>query len=245
MEDASARLSALAVQGPKAASFVDAVAVGSAGGARPSMLKRNQVMALEFEGAPAWVARTGYTGEDGFEWVVPNAQVKALWDRVLAAGAPAGIRPCGLGARDTLRTEMGYPLYGQDLTEEVTPIEAGLDVFVALDKPEFPGRTTMEAQKREGRRRRLAAFRMTAHGAPPPRPHYAVWSADAEAVRLGETTSGTLSPSLGVGIGMAYLPVASAEPGTRIDVEIRGRRYAAEVARKPLFAPPKPATKPI
>src|SRR4030095_913220 len=127
------------------------------------------------------------------------------------------------------RTEMCFPLYGQELTEEVTPIEAGLDSFVALGKSEFNGPATMWAQKERGLERRLAPFRMTQQGSPPPRPRYAVWGDGEADPQLGVTTSGTLSPTLGIGIGLAYLPAAQAEPGSRLMVEIRGRRHPAEV----------------
>ena len=133
---------------------------------------------------------------------------------LLEVGAAIGLKPCGLGARDTLRTEMCFPLYGQELTESITPVEAGLDVFVALDKPAWCGREALLAQKQAGPRRRLVAFRMSERGAPPPRPHYPVWGTGGDGARLGETTSGTLSPSLGVGIGMAYVPIDQAQPGT-------------------------------
>jgi glycine cleavage system aminomethyltransferase T len=137
----------------------------------------------------------------------------AVWRR----DARYGLKPAGLGARDTLRTEMCFPLYGHELTEDTTPIEAGLDVFVALDKPVFSGRERMLAQKAEGVRRRLVAFRMTEKGTPPVRPHYPVWANGGDGTPLGETTSGTLGPSLGLGIGLAYVPVAYAEPGPHPD----------------------------
>jgi aminomethyltransferase len=133
---------------------------------------------------------------------------------------------------------MCYPLYGHELNEKLTPIEAGLDVFVALDKPAFNGREVMVAQKRDGVRRRLVAFRMTEKAVPPVRPHYPIWATGGDGTPLGETVSGTLSPSLGVGIGLAYVPVAQAEPGTLIAVEVRGRRYPAEIVKKPLYRKP-------
>lgn len=243
LDDACDRFSAVAVQGPRVAEFIDGVFPGPCRDAaslveRPSELKRNRISVFTFGGTPVWFSRTGYTGEDGFEIVVPNGQVEAVWERCLAAGKPFGLKPCGLGARDTLRTEMCYPLYGHELTEELTPIEAGLDVFVALDKPAFNGKDVMLARKREGVGRRLVAFRMKEKAVPPIRPSYAIWANAADGVRLGETVSGTLSPSLGVGIGLAYLPVAQAEPGTTVMVEVRGRRYAAEVVKKPLYRKP-------
>lgn len=247
LTNATFRLSAVALQGPVVGNFVDEIFPGpfldpGSLAQRPSELKRNRISLFSFGGTPVWFARTGYTGEDGFEIVAPDGVMPEIWDRILEVGKTHGVKPCGLGARDTLRTEMCFPLYGQELTESLTPIEAGLDVFVSLDKP-FSGREVMLQQKTSGLQRRLAPLRMTEKACPPPRPHYAVWSAGADGSRLGETTSGTLSPSLGVGIAMAYLPLETAEPGRQVFVEIRGRRYPATVERKPLYrrptAPPK------
>ncbi len=243
LTDACDRLSAIAVQGPRVGEFVDAVFPGefvdpgSLAG-RPSELKRNRLSLFSFAGTPVWFARTGYTGEDGFEVVAPNAVVGDLWRRFLEVGRPHGLKPCGLGARDTLRTEMCFPLYGHELTEQLTPIEAGLDVFVALDKPAFNGREVMLGQKQSGVRRRLIAFRITEKGVPPVRPHYPIWASGGDGTPLGETTSGTLSPSLGVGIGLAYVPTGLAQPGQALLIEIRGRRYPAEIVKKPLYRRP-------
>ena len=243
LTNASDRLSAVAVQGPKVVEFIDRLFPGPFVEAaslanRPSELKRNRISVFSFGGTPVWFARTGYTGEDGFEIVAPNAVVAAIWERCLEVGGAHGLKAAGLGARDTLRTEMCYPLYGHELTEDTTPIEAGLDVFVALDKPAFSGRERMLAQKTEGPRRKLVAFRMTEKGAPPVRPHYPVHANGGDGTRLGETTSGTMSPSLGVGIGMAYVPVGYAEPGRVVHVEIRGRRFPAELVKKPIYRKP-------
>jgi len=189
-----------------------------------------------------WIGRTGYTGEDGFEIVVPNGIVEAMWAAVMKAGEAHGLKACGLGARDTLRTEACLPLYGHELTEDTTPIEAGLEVFVSFEKGPFHGSEVMLEQKTSGPRRRLVAFRMREAGAPPPRPHYTVWGCEGDGTPLGETSSGTLSPTLGVGIGMAYVPAAHAAPGTLLQVEIRGRRHAAEVVRRPLYRRPQAGT---
>jgi len=239
--DDSGILSALAVQGPRVAGFIDAVFESGADGAgmRPSEFRRNQVGGFRFDGVPVWVARTGYTGEDGFEIVAPNEAIERIWDSVLAAGRDHGIRPCGLGARDTLRTEMCLALYGHELHGDITPVEAGLEFFVGWDKEDFIGRETLVAQRRDGPPRRLVAFRMKEGNVPPPRPLYAVWDGKG-AERLGEVTSGTLSPSLGVGIGMAYVPASRAVEGDAIQIEVRGRRFEAEIVRKPLYRRPAP-----
>jgi aminomethyltransferase len=178
----------------------------------------------------AIICRTGYTGEDGFEFFCPAAEGIACWDRFVAAGAI----PCGLGARDTLRLEMGYPLNGNDLSPEHSPIEAGLGFFVDLDKPDFIGRDTLVRHKAHSSAVKLVAIRYTDKGAPP-RAHYPVLAADG--TLLGELTSGALSPSLMTGIGMAYLPTPFSNPGTRLQIEVRGRLCPATVVRKPFYKP--------
>lgn len=238
LEDASARTGAVAIQGPRAVEFMGQVFGGSSKGGTAVDevigLKKNEVGLWDFEGAPAWVARTGYTGEDGFEVVLGADRVESLWNRILEAGRAAGLQPAGLGARDTLRTEMCYPLYGHELDEDTTPVEAGLGFFVALDKGGFVGREVLVRQKAEGVLKRSVAFRMTDKSAPP-RPGYPVWH---EGVKVGTVVSGTQSPSLNCGIGIAYVPPTMVAPGTRIEVEIRGRRFAAEIMKKPLYRKP-------
>lgn len=235
VEDASGVMAAVAVQGPAVVAFIGSVFPGpSTGGARVGSvldLKKNELGCWPLDGVDAWVARTGYTGEDGFEVVVPSGAVEGVWQRLLDAGRPHGLVPAGLGARDTLRTEMGYPLYGHELDEATTPMEAGLGYFVSWDKGEFAGRTVLARQKSDGVGRKCVAFRMTGRSAPP-RPGYAIWSGGE---KVGVVVSGTQSPSLGAGIGMAYVPPALSAPGTALEVEIRGTRHAAEVARKPLY----------
>lgn len=237
-EDRSEAWGAVALQGPKAAACLTPVLPGpSIGGTKVSVLtelKKNEIARAMFGATPVWVARTGYTGEDGFEVVAPNDALPAIWDALLAAGAGQGIKPCGLGARDTLRTEVCFPLYGHELDEDTTPLEAGLGVFVALDKGEFVGRGPLAAQKAAGCARRCVAFRMTDKSAPP-RPHYPVWSMAEPSEQLGEVVSGTQSPSLGVGIGLAYVPIAFAKAGTALAVEIRGKKYAAVTVPKPIY----------
>ena len=241
LEDVSGFLSAVAVQGPRVAGFIDACFPGKTTGGtvveKLTDLKKNQIAGFRWNGTLVWVGRTGYTGEDGFEIIAPNAIIAAIWDRVLRAGQPHGLKPAGLGARDTLRTEMGYPLYGHELDEATTPIEAALGFFVALDKGEFTGRAVLAEQKANGVRKKCVAFTMS-DKAPPPRPHYPIWSAGPDARRLGDVVSGTQSPSLGVGIGMGYVPPEFSKPGTALEIEIRGRRFPATVAPKPLYRKP-------
>jgi len=229
---------AVAVQGPRVAEFIDTCFVGpSTGGTavqKLTELKKNQLAKFRFNGREIWIARTGYTGEDGFEVVAPAAIIEAVWNRILEAGEVVGCKPAGLGARDTLRTEVCYPLYGHELNEVTTPIEAGVGFFVALDKGEFTGRDVLVEQKVKGPGKKLVAFRMKDKSAPP-RPHYPIWSTGPEAKQIGEVVSGTQSPSLNAGIGLGYVPPEFARVQTPIEIEIRGRKGAAEVVAKPIF----------
>jgi aminomethyltransferase len=226
------------VQGPRVAEFIGLCFPGASTGgtltAGVTELKKNQVGRFGFGGTEVWVSRTGYTGEDGFEIVAPGEMIEAVWNKVLDAGGSFGLKPAGLGARDTLRTEMCYPLYGHELDENTTPMEAGLGFFVALDKGEFSGRTVLAGQKANGVTKRLVAFRMTDKSAPP-RPHYAIWSPGTNGAKLGEVASGTQSPSLGVGVGMGYVRPEFASVGTAIEIEVRGKRGAAAVVPKPIY----------
>lgn len=176
------------------------------------------------------VCRTGYTGEDGFEFFSPAGEGIAYWERFVAAGAKA----CGLGARDSLRLEMGYPLNGNDLSPERSPIEAGLGFFCDLEKGDFIGRDTLVRQKADGPALKLTAIRYLEKGAPP-RAHYPVVATDGTV--LGELASGVLSPSLMTGIGMAYLPAEFSKTGTSLQIEVRGRLFPAEVVKKPFYKP--------
>jgi aminomethyltransferase len=232
---------AIAVQGPRIAEFINRCFAGPASGgasvAQVTDLKKNEIAQFGFNGSKVWISRTGYTGEDGFEVVAPANLIRAVWDGVLAAGQAAGIKPAGLGARDTLRTEVCYPLYGHELDEDTTPIEAGVGFFVALDKGDFNGRSVMADQKAKGTARKLVAFKMTERSAPP-RPHYPIWSAGPDAVQIGEVTSGTQSPSLSQGIGLGYVRPEFAKSQTPLAIEIRGKRAPAVVVPKPIYRKP-------
>ena len=238
--NASDQRGALAVQGPRVAQFIDrCFAGGDLGGTlveRPTALKKNEAALFAFGSDSTWVARTGYTGEDGFEVVTPAAATEAVWDRILEVGKSFGLQPCGLGARDTLRTEVCYPLYGHELDENTSPIEAGLSVFVSLDKGEFVGRAVLLEQKTSGVRKKSVAFKMTGKSAPP-RPHYPILSGDA-GNKIGEVVSGTQSPSLGVGIGLGYVPPELAKNGAAIQIEIRGKPTPAVIVGKPFYRKP-------
>jgi aminomethyltransferase len=237
LENRSDETGAVAVQGPKVVDFIDRCFPGpSAGGTQvvvPSGLKKNEIARFDFPGVPVWVSRTGYTGEDGFEVVAPATLIEAVWDCLLREGAAHGIKPAGLGARDTLRTEVCYPLYGHELDENTTPITAGLGFFVALNKGDFVGRSVMADEKTAGSARKLVAFKMTGKSAPP-RPGYPI-CAGPEGAPCGQVVSGTQSPSLGCGIGLGYLPTSLAKPQTPIEIEIRGKRAPAMIVPKPFY----------
>lgn len=241
LADRSSDLAAVAIQGPRVTEFFGEVFAGSATGgtrvAQVGALVKNQIGGFRFGGTDVWIARTGYTGEDGFEIVAPNEIIEAVWTQLLAAGHVGCLQPCGLGARDTLRTEMGYPLYGHELSETITPIEAGLGFFVALDKGPFNGRETLVAQKSSGPTRRSIAFTMTEKSAPP-RAHYPICLPGPAGAVIGEATSGTQSPSLNGGIGLGLVAAEQAVPGRKIAIEIRGRRFAAVVVKKPIYRRP-------
>lgn len=184
-------------------------------------------------GARVLVARTGYTGEDGFELMMENSAALPVWELLMEKGRAFGLVPAGLGARDTLRLEMKYTLYGNDIDTHTNPLEAGLGWVVAKDKGPFVGKEAIEAVRQQGVRRRLVAIRMQEAGIP--RPHYALRAQPGGEV-VGQVTSGTFSPSLNTGIAMGYVPVSLAKPGTALWVDLRGRDAAARVVPAP-FVP--------
>jgi len=241
LQNSSDATGAVPVQGPRGAAFIDQCFPGASTGgtaiSRPTDLKKNQIAKMESVGRDVWVSRTGYSGEDGFEIVAPADLIENIWTRILAVGQPHGLKPAGLGARDTLRTEVCYPLYGHELDEQTTPIEAGLGFFVALDKGEFIGRPVLAEQKAKGVRKKLVAFKMADKSAPP-RPHYPIWSAGPNPQRLGEVVSGTQSPSLSIGIGLGYVPPEFSKAQTPIEIEIRSKRAGALVVPKPFYRKP-------
>jgi aminomethyltransferase len=222
----SADFGGVAMQGPRIAELFHALF-----GANADLPSRNSIADFPFDGTTVSVGRTGYTGEDGIEVFFRATDAVRFWNAALEKGKPLGIKPCGLGARDTLRLEMCYPLNGSDLSPERNPIEAGLGFFVDLTKPDFIGRDVLLETKEKGPREKLVPFRMKEKG-PPPRPHYAVFE---NGERIGEVTSGTLSPSLNWCVGMAYVSTARAKIGAQIDIEIRGQKFPATIEKKPLY----------
>jgi len=226
IENRSANFGGVAIQGPRIGDLFLALF-----GKDIELPPRNAIVDLPFEGTKVSVARTGYTGEDGIEVFFRANDAVKLWNAALEKGKPLGIKPCGLGARDTLRLEMCYPLNGSDLSSERNPIGAGLGFFVDVTKPNFIGRDALLKTKEIGPREKLVPFRMKNKG-PPPRPHYAVFH---NGERIGEVTSGTLSPSLNWGVGMAYVSAAHAKIGAEIEIEIRGQKFPATIEKKPLY----------
>ncbi len=223
--DRSAERSILAIQGPKAPEILQRLTETDLGA-----IGYYHAVAGEVDGRTAIISRTGYTGEDGFELYIPNDAAVQLWNRLLEIGQDDGLIPCGLGSRDSLRLEMGYILYGNDLDINHTPLEAGLGWVVKFDKGEFLGRAALERQKAEGLRQRLAGFRLRDRAFP--RHGYEIRYQGESA---GEVTSGILSPSTDHGIGLAFIALEATKPGTEIEVVIRNRPAPAEVVRPPFY----------
>jgi aminomethyltransferase len=225
--DKSDSTSAVALQGPRALEIARALL--GAGWPEP---KRNEITAYSWNCQPVLAARTGYTGEDGLELFFASEIAESFLIALLEAGKPFGLKPCGLGARDTLRLEACLPLNGNDLSSKRTPLEAGLGFFVSLTKDAiFPGKDILEKQKTNGLNEKLVAFRLKEKG-PPPRPHYRLFLGPED---VGEVTSGAPSPTLGYGIGLAYVEIEQAEPGTALEMEVRGNRVPVEVVKKPFY----------
>ena len=223
----------MAVQGPASAALVDRLCLGEES---PSSLRpfgsATQAIRLGADASlvEVFIGRTGYTGEDGFELVADASHGPKLWDAVVEAGAT----PCGLGARDVLRLEAGLRLHGSDMDSSTSPLEAGLDRFVNMEKEAFIGREMLEAQSAQGLIRKLVGFRLLEAGIP--RHEYLLQKGIKH---IGEVTSGTYSPSLDTGIGMGYVSFEHSMPGNHIQVEIRGRSVEAEVVELPFYHRPK------
>lgn len=219
IKDLSDTTALIALQGPKAAAIL-----GQLTGADLENLRPFRFVYADVAGHQALVSRTGYTGEDGFElYIAPEAAVP-LWRALLAAGEPEGLVPVGLGARDTLRLEMRFPLYGNDIDETTTPLEAGLDFVVKLSKDGFIGKEALVKQEEEGVAHRLIGFKLEGRGIP--RQGYTLITNDRP---IGRVTSGSMSPSLGEPIGMGYVESGFAAPGTELFMEMRGRLIPCRV----------------
>lgn len=216
----------IALQGPRSAEVLQPLT-----GVDLSSLKYYYAAPGEVCGVRADIARTGYTGEDGFELFIHKDAAEQLWQRLMSEGERAGLRPCGLGARDVLRLEAGMPLYGHELDEDITPLQAGLDWAIKLTKAPFVGKEALVEQKQRGGYDRIVGFVMD--GKAPARAGYRVHHASAD---VGEVRSGSPAPALGgKNIGTALVRESSSAPGTRIDVEIRAQRHPATVVAMPFY----------
>ena len=220
--DASDAMALLAVQGPRAAAVLEPLTRSDL-----ASIAYYHFVEGEVAGHPAIISRTGYTGEDGFELYVVNEHAVPIWQAIMATGQVA---PAGLGARDTLRLEMGMALYGNDIDDTVTPLEANLAWLVKLPKGDFVGRDVLVAQKEQGVEKKLVGFTMAERNFP--RHGYRVFHDGKES---GVVCSGTMSPTLGIPIGTCYLPAAVAKEGTTFEVEIRGTRVPATVVKPPFY----------
>ena len=233
VEDISDNVAMFAVQGPNAQQALQKVA-----DADLSKVERFKCGFTRLAGAEGFVSRTGYTGEDGFEvfvWDTPvNKPDKAVmvWNAILNAGKEFGIEPVGLGARDTLRLEAGMCLYGNDIGEETTPLEAGLGFVVKLKKASFIGKAVLERQKAEGVKRKRVGLKMIDKG-PSPRPKQEVWKDSAQ--KIGVVTSGTFSPLLKSGVAQAYVGTEYAAEGTTVVIHVREKALRSEVCKFPLY----------
>ena len=232
--NSSDRYALIAIQGPKARGILQSLT-----GVDLSAIKYYWFAHGEFAGIRGTVSRTGYTGEDGFEVFVPPAMATRLWNAMLEAGSAAGLVPCGLGARDTLRLEAAMRLYGQDIDENTSVLEAGLGWVVAWDKGDFVGRDALVEQKRAGVSRKLAGFELIDPGIA--RHGHEVF-VDGE--KVGLVTSGTQTPFLKKAIGLAYLPANRGTAGTEFEIDIRGRRARARVVPLPFYKRDKVAFNP-
>ena len=227
LENASDGIGLIAFQGPRAQEALRGLmrvpvdALGSYHFLTPVAVANRDVL----------IARTGYTGEDGFEILCAAAHMPALWERLLEAAAGVGGKPVGLGARDTLRLEARLSLYGNDLDDETTPLEAGLGWVVKPDAGDFIGRDALLRQKQEGLQRKLVGFVMLGRGIA--RHGYPIHNAAGD--KIGVVTSGTVGPTVGKNIGLGYVPATLAEPGTRIVVDCRGKMAEAEIVKGPFY----------
>lgn len=219
----------IAVQGPKAPGLVQRLTK-----AELSQVGTYRFTQGEVAGVKCIISRTGYTGEDGFELYCASNDAEKLWNALLQEGQADGVKPCGLGARDSLRTEMKYALYGNDIDDSHTALEAGLGWIVKLDKPGgFIGKEALEKQKAAGVKRRLVGFELTGSGVP--RHGYPILK---DGQRVGEVTSGTMGPSVKKPIGIGYVPTELSAEGSTFDVEIRGRPVPARVVKTPFWKKP-------
>lgn len=226
----SEEIGLLALQGPLAENVLQRLTETDLSEIKPFRFQEE----VPLGGVKGLVSRTGYTGEDGFEIYLPVEDAPALWKRILEEGEAEGVIPCGLGARDTLRFEARLPLYGNELSASISPIEAGIGFAVKPDKGEFIGREVLAKQKEEGAPRKLVGLEMIGRGIP--RSHYPVFVGEEE---VGVVTSGTQSPTLKKNVGLALIQGKHAHLDMEVDVEIRGKRIPAKIIKTPFYQRPK------
>jgi aminomethyltransferase len=225
-QDRSDEFAQIAIQGPKAPAIVQRLTKTDL-----SAIGTYRFAEGEVAGVPCIISRTGYTGEDGFELYCPPQQAEPLWFALFEEGQKDGLKPAGLGARDALRTEMKYALYGNDIDDVHTPFEAGLGWIVKMDKPDFVGKAALEGQKKAGVKRKLVGFELTEPGVP--RHGYAIL--DPAGHKVGEVTSGTMGPTVKKAIGIGYVPTELSAEGSELKIEIRGRPVGARVVKTPFL----------
>ena len=229
VRDASEDYALLALQGPRALDILQPLT------ATPlAEIKYYRFAEGKVDGVPALLSRTGYTGEDGFELYLAPEHATTMWNRLLEAGRPHGLVPTGLGARDTLRLEAGMPLYGHEIDAQTTPLEAGLDWVVKLDKPDFVGRGALLAQRERGVARRLVGFEVDGRGIARQGHEFV-----ADGRPVGSVTSGTFSPTFERALGMGYLPVDLALLGRNVTIDVRGKSVSAHVVPLPFYKRPR------
>lgn len=227
LDNVSDRIALLALQGPRAEAILSKAADVGVDQITRFTFREN----VAIRGTAVLVSRTGYTGEDGFELYCPWGKAPQLWEELLETGKDDGLIPCGLGARDTLRFEACLPLYGQELSPSISPLEAGIGFAVKTKKAvDFIGKKALANQKANGVTHRIAGIEMIDRAIP--RHGYTVY---ADGRRIGEVTTGTQSPTLAKNLGLALIDTAFSEPGTRVTVDIRGKRKTAEVVKTPFY----------
>ncbi len=227
-ENASAQYTQIAIQGRHAEKILQTLTQTPLHDIKNYWFKEGSVL----QHIPAILARTGYTGEDGFEVYVPWKEGPAVWRALFEAGQPFGLKPCGLGARDTLRLEVKFPLYGNELGDQTNPLEAGLGWVVKLGKKSFIGKSAIEAKKAQGLKNKLVGLTLKAAGIP--RQGYKIFDSAGEK-EIGIVTSGTQSPSLKKTVALGYVTVPHSELGTHIQIEIRGNKIPAEIIPTPFY----------
>ncbi len=233
LEDDSDRMAQIALQGPLSKDIMIAL-----GGAVAATLKLHHTCEAALASIPTLIARTGYTGELGYELYAPSDRAGLLWERIMDAGASKGLKPAGLGSRDLLRLEMGYLLYGNDIDETTSPVEAAVEWTVNFEKGDFAGRMKLLAQRESGPCKRFVGFELLEKAVP----RHGCKILDARSSEpIGEVSSGNLSPLLQKGIGLGYVPAALSAVGTRITVDIRGKAVPAQVVKTPFYRKPKSA----